>query len=89
MPNNEHVALLKQGVANTRFAFNRTPANQPFSLFCEQPIAGRDVAISFSQPLNGSRYGERFKFGRSLPILRDATHLAFVLMNCFCSENGG
>jgi hypothetical protein len=27
---------------NTRFAFDRTRADQPFSLFCEQPIAGCD-----------------------------------------------
>jgi hypothetical protein len=51
---------------DTRFAFNRTRADQPFSLFCEQPIAGCDVAVSLSQHVNGSRRGERFEIGRSL-----------------------
>jgi hypothetical protein len=37
------------------FAFNRTRANQPFSLFCEQPIAGGDIAVSLSQHVDGSR----------------------------------
>ena len=71
---------------NTRFAFDRTRADQPFSLFCEQPIAGRDVAVSLSQPVNGSLRGQRFEFGRSLQIFGNATHLALSMMVNLTSE---
>jgi hypothetical protein len=41
---------------NLFLAFNGAGADQPFSLFCEQPVASRDIAISLSKHVKGRQF---------------------------------